>query len=158
MHAVQVDELFMLAVKHVPQLLLVAMVIFIFTLFVKDIMNGFKKPFLKPDQWLPLPLVDKKILTHNTRRFRFALPHSNQKLGLPLGMHVSLKLSDAKGTEVMRYAVFLSSAVCKWHIGVLLRSMTHILPMYRSYTPSSDIDQRGYVDFVIKVRIFQLPG
>ena len=27
-------------------------------------------PFLEPDTWKQLPLVDKKELTHNTRRFR----------------------------------------------------------------------------------------
>ena len=42
------------------------------------------------------------MLTHNTRRFRFALPHSDQKLGLPIGQHVSLKLSDDNGHDVMR--------------------------------------------------------
>ena len=94
--------MFLLVVRHVPQLLLVALVGFILTLFAKDILNGLKRPFLNPDQWLPLPLVDKKVLTHNTRRFRFALPHSDQKLGLPIGQHVSLKVVDGSGAEVLR--------------------------------------------------------
>lgn len=42
------------------------------------------------------------MLTHNTRRFRFALPHADQKLGLPIGQHISLKLTGADGAEVMR--------------------------------------------------------
>ncbi len=67
-----------------------------------DILNGMRKPFLNPDKWQPLPLVDKKILTHNTRRFRFALPHQDQELGLPVGQHITLKVALADGTETLR--------------------------------------------------------
>ena len=28
-------------------------------------------PFLDPDQWKALPLVDKVVINHNTRRFRY---------------------------------------------------------------------------------------
>lgn len=38
--AMQVDELFLLSVQYMPQLLLVVLVGFIFTLFAKDIWNG----------------------------------------------------------------------------------------------------------------------
>ena len=30
--------------------------------------------FLEPERWKPLPLVDRKVLNHNTRRFRW-WPH-----------------------------------------------------------------------------------
>lgn len=29
--------------------------------------------FLDPNEWLPLPLVEKETITHNTRRFRCVL-------------------------------------------------------------------------------------
>jgi hypothetical protein len=29
-----------------------------------------KKPFLEPEVWKELPLVEREELTHNTRRFR----------------------------------------------------------------------------------------
>ncbi|KAK9835387.1 hypothetical protein WJX81_006728 [Elliptochloris bilobata] len=79
-------------------------------------------PFLEPDTWKQLPLVDKKELTHNTRRFRFALPHPRQALGLPVGQHIILKAAAADGSNILK-----------------------------PYTPVSDDDLRGYMDFVIKV-------
>lgn len=69
-----------------------------------------------------LPLVEKEALSHDTRRFRFALPTPQHVLGLPVGQHVSLRFTDKDGKLVMR-----------------------------SYTPVSSDDAKGYVDLVIKV-------
>ena len=96
------DQVFLYVLQHLPQALLVVMVALVAVLVAKDIANGMRKPFLNPDKWQPLPLVDKKELTHNTRRFRFALPHQDQALGLPVGQHISFKAVGADGTEVMR--------------------------------------------------------
>lgn len=63
-----------------------------------------------------------QVVSHNVRRFRFALPAKKMVLGLPVGAHISLKGTDADGKDVMR-----------------------------PYTPVSDDNLRGYVDFVIKV-------
>jgi cytochrome-b5 reductase len=54
---------------------------------------------------------------------RFALPHKDQVIGLPIGQHISLKAITpaADGSEIMK-----------------------------PYTPVSDDDLLGYVDFVIK--------
>jgi cytochrome-b5 reductase len=110
------------AVEYLPHILLMALVILIISLTIKDIIYGMRKPFLDPNVWQPLQLLDRKVLTHNTRRFRFVLPHEDQKLGLPVGQHISIKHTMADGTVVMR-----------------------------PYTPTSDGDARGFVDFVIKV-------
>ena len=32
-----------------------------------------RTPFLNPDVWQELPLVEKEVITHNTRRFRYDL-------------------------------------------------------------------------------------
>ncbi|RLN79554.1 hypothetical protein BBJ28_00012775, partial [Nothophytophthora sp. Chile5] len=69
-----------------------------------------------------LPLVEKEALSHDTRRFRFALPSPQHALGLPVGQHISLRYTDEQGKLVMR-----------------------------SYTPVSSDDALGYVDLVIKV-------
>ncbi|CAI5740393.1 unnamed protein product [Peronospora destructor] len=69
-----------------------------------------------------LPLIEKEILSHDTRRFRFALPSPLHVLGLPVGQHISLRFTDGAGKLVMR-----------------------------SYTPVSSDDTKGYVDLVIKV-------
>ena len=52
---------------------------------------------------------------------RFALPHRQQLLGLPVGQHISLK-ADAEGPMLLR-----------------------------PYTPVTSVQQPGFVDFVIKV-------
>ncbi|XP_017793722.1 PREDICTED: NADH-cytochrome b5 reductase 3 [Habropoda laboriosa] len=68
-----------------------------------------------------LPLIEKDIISHDTRRFRFGLPTPNHVLGLPTGQHVHLT-AKIRGESVIR-----------------------------SYTPVSSDDDHGYVDLVIKV-------
>ncbi|XP_076294870.1 NADH-cytochrome b5 reductase 3 isoform X1 [Lasioglossum baleicum] len=68
-----------------------------------------------------LPLVDKEIISHDTRRFRFSLPTPDHILGLPIGQHVHLT-AKIDGEVVIR-----------------------------SYTPVSSDDDHGFVDLVIKV-------
>jgi len=69
----------------------------------------------------PLRLVDKESLSHDTRRFRFALPTPEHVLGLPVGQHIFLT-ARINGELVIR-----------------------------PYTPTSSDDDKGYVDLVIKV-------
>lgn len=116
------DELFSFVLKNLPHALLLVLVALVLYLMGKDVINGMRKPFLDPERWQALQLVDKKVLTHNTRRFRFALPHQDQILGLPVGQHITIKATLPDGTAVMR-----------------------------PYTPTSDGRARGYVDFVVKV-------
>lgn len=69
-----------------------------------------------------LQLIEREELSHDTRRFRFALQSPEHVLGLPIGKHIFLKFTDTDGS-----------------------------PVIRSYTPVSSDDEIGYVDFVIKV-------
>jgi len=70
---------------------------------------------------IPFQLQEKKILTHDTRLFRFALQSSEHILGLPIGQHMFLSAEiDGK-------------------------------PVSRAYTPTSSDDEVGYFDLVIKV-------
>lgn len=71
-------------------------------------------------------LIEKEELSHDTRRFRFALQSPEHILGLPIGKHIFLKFTetDKDGNSA---------------------------PVIRSYTPVSSDDEVGYVDFVIKV-------
>lgn len=57
------------------------------------------------------------------RVHRFKLPYPDQVLGLPTGQHITLKYVKADGEEVLK-----------------------------PYTPITDDDTVGHVDFVIKVR------
>ena len=86
------------------------------------------KPALDPVLFTPLPLVKKESLSHDTRRFTFALPNGpTGKLGLPVGQHITLKFTET-----------LEDGVAK---------KNH----QRSYTPTTGDDTLGTVTFVIKV-------
>uniref|UniRef100_A0A3B3HI43 NADH-cytochrome b5 reductase n=1 Tax=Oryzias latipes TaxID=8090 RepID=A0A3B3HI43_ORYLA len=69
-----------------------------------------------------LRLIDKEIVSHDTRRFRFALPSPEHVLGLPVGQHIYLS-AKIDGKLVVR-----------------------------PYTPVSSDDDKGSVDLVVKVR------
>lgn len=45
---------------------------------------------LNPKKRLKFRLMEKHELSHNVRRFRFALPTPQHKFGLPVGKHVFL--------------------------------------------------------------------
>uniref|UniRef100_A0A8D2GMK8 NADH-cytochrome b5 reductase n=1 Tax=Urocitellus parryii TaxID=9999 RepID=A0A8D2GMK8_UROPR len=62
-----------------------------------------------------------QIISHDTRRFRFALPSPQHILGLPIGQHIYLS-TRINGNLVIR-----------------------------PYTPVSSDDDKGFVDLVIKV-------
>jgi len=80
-----------------------------------------KKGVLNPEQYQPFPLIEKHQITHNTRMFRFGLPHKDDILGLPIGQHMSFR-AVLDGKEVLR-----------------------------PYTPVSSDDDLGHFDLVIKV-------
>uniref|UniRef100_A0A1A7XYZ2 NADH-cytochrome b5 reductase n=1 Tax=Iconisemion striatum TaxID=60296 RepID=A0A1A7XYZ2_9TELE len=68
-----------------------------------------------------LRLIDKQIVSHDTRKFRFALPSPLHVLGLPIGQHI-----------------YLSAKI-------------NGLLVVRPYTPVSSDDDKGFVDLVVKV-------
>ncbi|KAM9705128.1 NADH-cytochrome b5 reductase 3 [Menidia menidia] len=68
-----------------------------------------------------LRLIDKQIISHDTRKFRFALPSPKHILGLPTGQHIYLS-AKIDGKLVVR-----------------------------PYTPVSSDDDNGFVDLVVKI-------
>uniref|UniRef100_A0A4W5QDK9 NADH-cytochrome b5 reductase n=1 Tax=Hucho hucho TaxID=62062 RepID=A0A4W5QDK9_9TELE len=68
-----------------------------------------------------LKLIDKEIISHDTRKFRFALREKDHVLGLPFGQHIYL---SAKPDGVL---------------------------VVRPYTPVSSDDDVGFVDLVVKI-------
>ncbi|CAL8242186.1 unnamed protein product [Merluccius merluccius] len=68
-----------------------------------------------------LRLIDKQIVSHDTRKFRFALPSPDHVLGLPVGQHIYLS-AKIDGKLVVR-----------------------------PYTPVTSDDDKGCVDLVIKI-------
>jgi hypothetical protein len=76
---------------------------------------------LDKDKKIPLKLISKQIVSHDTRRFRFALQTDKHVLGLPVGNHMYLS-ARIKGELVIR-----------------------------PYTPVTSNDEIGYFDLIIKV-------
>ncbi|XP_067643758.1 NADH-cytochrome b5 reductase 3 isoform X1 [Eurosta solidaginis] len=79
------------------------------------------RTLVDPNDKYQLPLIEKEILSHDTRRFRFGLPSNQHVLGLPVGQHIHL-----------------------------IATIDNEL-VIRPYTPISSDDEVGYVDLVIKV-------
>jgi len=82
-----------------------------------------EKPLIALDskQKIPFELIEKESISHDTRRFRFALQSPNHILGLPIGKHMYLS-AKIDGKLVVR-----------------------------PYTPTTSDDEIGYFDLVIKV-------
>jgi len=101
----------------------VAVSVGILTYLWKRWVSGDKvtKIALNPQQKIPFKLIEKHIISHDTRRFRFALQTPEHVLGLPVGKHM-----------------YLSA-----HIDGKL--------VIRPYTPVTSDDELGYFDLVIKV-------
>ncbi|KAJ5355023.1 cytochrome b5 reductase [Penicillium cataractarum] len=59
------------------------------------------KGFLEPKDFKELPLIAKTQLAPSVYRFIFALPHSADVIGLPIGQHVAIK-ANIKGQSVSR--------------------------------------------------------
>lgn len=72
--------------------------------------------------WVDLKLESVEEINHNTKKFRFALPDKDDVSGLQIA---SALLTKYKGPEMEK-------------------------PVIRPYTPTSDEDDRGHIDFVIK--------
>jgi len=76
---------------------------------------------VNPETKYALPLIEKIVVSHDTRKFRFGLPSKEHVLGLPTGQHIYLS-AKIDGKLVVR-----------------------------PYTPISSDDDRGYVELMIKV-------
>ena len=79
--------------------------------------------FLQPRSWTKAVLSAKKKVSWDTRIFTYQLEHDQQTLGLPVGQHLMMRLRD----PITREAII------------------------RSYTPISEISDKGYMDMLVKV-------
>lgn len=66
------------------------------------LLNKKEKSAMDPNEFQPFKLIKKESLSHDTRRFTFALQTPTKKLGLPIGQHISLKFVDKDGKGVQR--------------------------------------------------------
>ncbi|XP_023215751.1 NADH-cytochrome b5 reductase 3-like isoform X2 [Centruroides sculpturatus] len=105
--------------------ILVGAAVVVVTAVIIKYMLGWKHSSPKlledPDKKYSIKLIEKEEISHDTRRFRFALPTSEHILGLPVGQHIYIS-ARVNGQLVVR-----------------------------PYTPVSSDDCKGYMDLVIKV-------
>lgn len=82
-----------------------------------------EKPLIALDSEIkrPMKLIEKEEISHDTRRFRFALQTPEHILGLPIGQHIYLS-AKVDGKMVIR-----------------------------PYTPTTSDDEVGYFDLVVKI-------
>lgn len=79
--------------------------------------------FLQPKVWAKSILIGKKIVSRDTRIFTFKLDYPEQTLGLPIGKHLMVRLRDPVTRETT----------------------------IRSYTPISEIKDKGTMEMLVKV-------
>lgn len=79
--------------------------------------------FLQPKRWTKAILSQKKDISWDTKIFSFTLEHAEQRIGLPIGQHLMMRLRD----PVTREAII------------------------RSYTPISETSGRGLLQILVKI-------
>lgn len=94
----------------------------LFSLHEQKVIQEEVEVALNTRQKLAAPLIEKEVLSCDSRRFRFGLPTKKHKLGLPIGKHF-----------------FVSG---RWNGEFVMRP----------YTPVTGDEVTGFVDLVIKVR------
>ena len=82
-----------------------------------------REVFLQPRSWNKAVLHGKRVVSRDTRIFRYKLQHDEQRLGLPVGQHLMVRLRD----PVTREAII------------------------RSYTPTSEVNDKGFMEMLVKV-------
>ena len=86
-------------------------------------LSGPRAVFLQPRTWTKAVLSGKKSVSWDTRIFSYRLEHPEQALGLPVGQHLMVRLRDPVTRETI----------------------------IRSYTPISEICDRGTLHMLVKV-------
>uniref|UniRef100_J3M8B2 cytochrome-b5 reductase n=1 Tax=Oryza brachyantha TaxID=4533 RepID=J3M8B2_ORYBR len=79
---------------------------------------------LDPENYKEFKLVEKRQISHDVAKFRFALPTPTSVLGLPIGQHISCRGQDAAGEEAIK-----------------------------PYTPTTLDSDLGYFELVIKEKL-----
>jgi nitrate reductase (NAD(P)H) len=82
-----------------------------------------RETFLQSKVWTKAVLHGKKIVSWDTRIFTYKLEHPEQRLGLPVGQHLMVRLKDPATRE----------------------------SIIRSYTPISEINDKGYMEMLVKI-------
>ena len=86
--------------------------------------------FIHSKAWKKAVLHGKRIVSWDTRIFTYKLEHPEQRLGLPVGQHLMVRLRDPATREAI----------------------------IRSYTPISGVNDKGFMDLLVKVYFAEAGG
>jgi nitrate reductase (NAD(P)H) len=89
----------------------------------EDKSSQLRELFLQSKVWTKAILSQKTIISSDTRIFRFDLEYKDQRIGLPVGQHLMMRLRDPLTHEAI----------------------------IRSYTPISEGTDKGKLDVLVKV-------
>ncbi|PGH11121.1 hypothetical protein AJ79_05066 [Helicocarpus griseus UAMH5409] len=89
----------------------------------EDTLSPSRDIFLDSRVWATSTLSEKAVISPDTRLFTFKLSHDSQKLGLPVGKHVMLKINDPSTDETI----------------------------IRAYTPTSETNAIGTMELLVKI-------
>ncbi|KAG8466066.1 hypothetical protein KFE25_005636 [Diacronema lutheri] len=110
----------------------------IFTFASKLLGGGKKGPIFLNKERQQVVLAERTMLSHDTIRFRFALPTKDSVLGLPVAKHFKLFAPNPKGKVPGQWNGRDDPEADASEIE-------------RKYTPTSSDNDLGYADLVIKV-------
>lgn len=84
--------------------------------------------FLRQNEWKTVTLISVTKMSHDSSIFKFALPSSDLKLGLPVGQHVLAQLTRKPRTSADEEGETVK----------------------RSYTPVTQQGALGYIELLVK--------
>ncbi|KAF9580428.1 NADH-cytochrome b5 reductase [Lunasporangiospora selenospora] len=103
-----------------------------------------RTPPLDPKEYRKFTLVDKIVVSHNTAMYKFALPHEDDILNLPIGQHISI-MANINGKEISRSYTPTSSSDDLGHFVLLIKSYPqgNISKMFGDLSIGDTINARG---------------
>ncbi|KAF9344824.1 NADH-cytochrome b5 reductase [Mortierella sp. AD094] len=106
--------------------------------------RGPRTPPLDPKVYHKFTLVDKVVVSPNTAMYKFALPHDDDILNLPIGQHISV-MANIGGKEISRSYTPTSSSDDLGHFVLLIKSYPqgNISKMFGELSIGDYINARG---------------
>jgi nitrate reductase (NAD(P)H) len=81
-----------------------------------------REVFLQSKSWTKAVLSEKEVISSDTRIFRFDLEHAEQRIGLPIGQHLMMRLRDPATREaIIRSYTPISEGTDRGKLGVLVK-------------------------------------
>ncbi|KAG0236765.1 NADH-cytochrome b5 reductase [Actinomortierella wolfii] len=101
-------------------------------------------PPLDPKEYRKFALIDKVTVSPNTALYKFALPHKDDILNLPIGQHISV-MANINGKEISRSYTPTSSSDDVGHFVLLIKSYPqgNISKMFGELKIGDEISVRG---------------